>query len=267
MNAQSFKESVKNYWNTAACGTEFIQQQKYTKEYFQAIEDFRYRIEPEIFAFAQFTRFSGKKILEVGTGAGTDFLQWVRAGTHAYGIDLTQESVDHVKQRLALYQLQAAEIVVADAEHLPFNDNNFDLVYSWGVIHHSHDIAKCLSEIVRVTKPGGTIKIMIYNRYSLFAFYQYLRFGLLRGRPFQSISQILYNHQESFGTKALTRKEICTMMVGLPVSLITLDTSVSSHDLLYYHNRFVRWIARCLASMLGWQRCGWFMRIELKKIE
>ena len=72
--SELLKDQVKTYWNKAACGTEFINQPKFTPAYFQAIEEFRYTIEPEIFSFAQFTRFHGKKILEVGVGASTDFL-------------------------------------------------------------------------------------------------------------------------------------------------------------------------------------------------
>ena len=95
-------------------------------------EGFRYQIEPEIFAFAQFTRYRGQRLLEVGIGAGTDFLQWVRAGAKAHGVDLSREAVDHVKHRLQVYGLSAEDVRVADAENLPYEDNTFDVVYSWG---------------------------------------------------------------------------------------------------------------------------------------
>jgi len=88
MNTENLKQEVYSYWNKASCGTEFVKQEKFTKEYFEEIEKIRYSLEPEIFSFAQFTRYHEKKILEVGVGAGTDFLQWVKAGTQAHGIDL-----------------------------------------------------------------------------------------------------------------------------------------------------------------------------------
>lgn len=100
--AEQLKAQVQSYWNKQACGTGFTRRQKFTKAYFDEIERHRYAVEPEIFAFAQFTRHYGQKILEVGVGAGTDFLQWVRAGAHAYGIDLTTEGVAHVQHRLAM---------------------------------------------------------------------------------------------------------------------------------------------------------------------
>lgn len=265
MNQTELKEQVRSYWNKASCGTEFINQKKFSSAYFEEIEQFRYTIEPEIFSFAQFTRYHDKKILEVGVGAGTDFLQWVRAGTQAHGIDLTQEAIDNVRQRLALYNLKADELLVADAEQLPYEHNSFDLVYSWGVIHHSPNMEQCLSEIVRVTKPGGTIKVMIYNRRSLFAYYRYLLCALFKGKPFQSLSTVLFHHQESHGTKAYTFKEIKSLLDKLPVNLITLKAPVTSHDLLYYKNKLFRSIAYGLACLLGWNRTGWFMIIELKK--
>ncbi len=265
MNKQKLKDSVKNYWNQASCGTEFINKKKFSFEYFEAIEEFRYRIEPEIFAFAQFTRFHGKKMLEVGVGAGSDFLQWVRAGTQAHGIDLTTEAIENVKQRLAVYNLQAIELQVADAENLPYPNNSFDLVYSWGVIHHSPDTPKCLAEIIRVTKPGGMIKIMIYNRRSLFAFYRYLACGFFKGKPFKSFKSVLFEHQESPGTKAYTFAETKKMIAPHPVKIISLNAQVSAHDLLYYKGRVLKFFAYVAASFFGWHRVGWFMTFELEK--
>lgn len=265
-NRNPLKESVKKYWNVASCGTEFIQEQKHSIAYFEAIEDFRYSIEPEIFGFAQFTRFHGKKILEVGVGAGSDFTQWVRAGAIAHGIDLTEEAIGNVQERLKLYGLTAADLQCGDAENLPHETNQFDLVYSWGVIHHSPDTERCLDEIIRVAKPGAQIKIMVYNRHSLFAFYQYLIFGLFKGKPFQSLASILFKNQESSGTKAYTKKEIRKLLSSKPVSISAISTPVTNHDLLYYHkNKLMRLLAYTAASLLGWQRVGWFLMINLKK--
>ena len=259
----NLKGEVHHYWNRASCGTEITQEDKFCLSYFENIEKHRYSVEPEIFSFAQFTRFHGQKMLEVGVGAGTDFLQWVRAGTLAHGIDLTQEALDNTTKRLSLYGLQAAELQVADAENIPYSDNSFDLVYSWGVIHHSPDTQKCLEEIIRVTKPGGTIKIMVYNRYSFFALYQWLRAALLKGRPFQTLSTVLFNHQESKGTKAYTAGEIKKMASSYPVSINAIKTPVSQHDLLYY-NPVLRGLAK-IVSGLGFSNCGWFMMIDLTK--
>lgn len=264
MEKQTLKHEVYNYWNKASCGTDATQQQKFSWNYFQEIEAARYATESEIFSFAQFTRFHGKKMLEVGVGAGTDFLQWVRAGADCYGIDLTHEGVDNVKHRLDLYGLKAQDIQVADAERLPHINNYFDLVYSWGVIHHSPDTIKCLEEIIRVTKPGGIIKVMIYNRYSLFSFDRYLFYGLLKGKPFQTLSTVLFNHMESIGTKAYTINEVKKILKKYPVKITQLKASVTRHELSYYKAKPWRWLGY-LCALMSPDRLGFFMTIELEK--
>lgn len=266
MNAEKIKQEVYTYWNRASCGTEHTQHEKFSKEYFEEIERVRYQAEPEIFSFAQFTRFKDKRLLEVGIGAGTDFLQWVRAGTQAHGIDLTEEAVNNVKKRLELYSVAAHEIRVADAENLPYTDNYFDIVYSWGVIHHSPNTMKCLEEIIRVTKPGGQIKVMIYNRHSLFAFYRYLLSAVKRGKPFRSFSDVLFYDQESLGTKAYTFKEIKKVLKNYPVRINQLKATVCNYDLLHTKSKPIRFLAYVAAALLGWNRVGWFMTIELQKM-
>jgi ubiquinone/menaquinone biosynthesis C-methylase UbiE len=188
----------------------------------------------------------------------------VRAGKQAHGIDLTPEAIAHVKARLALENRSAQELRVADAENLPYPDNSFDLVYSWGVIHHSPDTPKCLAEIVRVTRPGGTIKLMIYNRYSVWALSRWIRYALLRGKPFQSIARVLCEHQESYGTKAYTMREVRTMLKKHPVRIHSLQAPIRKPD-LFIHRRSPHVIAYLAACLFGWYRVGWYMLIELEK--
>lgn len=264
---QQLKAEVTRYWNQASCGTEHIKEEKFSKDYFEEIEAHRYKVEPEIFAFAQFTRYSKVKMLEVGVGAGTDFIQWVRAGANAHGIDLTQEAIDNVQHRLHLYGLNPAEIQIADAENLPYSSNSFELVYSWGVIHHSPNTQKCLEEIVRVTKPGGTIKVMIYNRHSLVVLYRYLRTALFKGKPFRSFSNVLFYDVESLGTKGYTLRETRAMLNKLPVRIEKLESSVTSHDLLKAKSKFAQFFAYLAACLFGWNRVGFYMTMELKKVE
>jgi len=262
---EHIKEKVRAYWDAESCGTNFAYAEKFSKDYFEQVEQHRYATESDIFSFAQFTRFHGKKVLEVGVGAGTDFLQFVRSGAHAYGMDLTQEAVNHVEQRLDVYGLKAEEVRVADAESLPYENNSFDLVYSWGVIHHSPDTQKCLSEIVRVVKPNGTIKIMLYNRHSLYAWYQYLKYGLLKGRPLRSLKDILCNHQESVGTKAFTIKEVQAMLSDCSVKDVQIKAWMHEQDFSCYRYAIVRGFVYGLACLFGWRRTGWYMKIECKK--
>ncbi len=259
------KKQVHDFWNKSACGTFLVDKEKFTKEYFEELEEIRYRMQPEIHAFAQFSRAYGKRVLEVGVGAGTDFLQWVRSGAKAYGIDLTEEAIEHVKHRLQLYNLEAEGYVIADSENLPFDNNTFDIVYSWGVIHHTPNTQKALQEIIRVCKPGGIIKVMIYHRHSLLAYFFWIKHALLKFKPWKSISQIIWDKMESIGTKAFTIKEVRKMLKKQPVQIIRLSPVLSYYDKLERFNKFFQIISKFFAIILGGDKVGWELLIELKK--
>jgi SAM-dependent methyltransferase len=266
MNEESLKNAVIDYWNGEPCGTQAAKSPRFSREYFDEIEAFRYSTEPEIFSFAQFSRFCGQKVLEVGIGAGTDFLQWVRSGARAYGVDITEEAVKHAKYRLDQYGLVAEDIRVADAENLPFSDDYFDLVYSFGVIHHSPDTVKAIEEIIRCTRYGGLIKLMVYNRRSLNAFYLYLRHGLMSGRPFRSFSDVIYHHMESLGTKAYTMAELKILLSHYPVKINHMEAIVTRYDLRWSKPGLQQFLAYILACVAGYRKCGWFLTVELVKV-
>jgi 2-polyprenyl-3-methyl-5-hydroxy-6-metoxy-1,4-benzoquinol methylase len=85
----ALKDQVKAFWNRESCDTWQAQSEKFSREYFEQIEQWRYQDQPFIHSFAQFTRYRGRRVLEVGFGAGTDFIQWLRVGARVSGIDLT----------------------------------------------------------------------------------------------------------------------------------------------------------------------------------
>jgi ubiquinone/menaquinone biosynthesis C-methylase UbiE len=229
----NLKAEVKAFWNRASCDTWHAKSEKFTREYFEQIEDWRYREQPFIHSFAQFTRYYGKRVIEVGFGAGTDFIQWLRAGAVASGVDLTEEALANLTHRIHTYGLPDPECMkVADAEHLPFESGRFDLGYSWGVLHHTPDTEKSIRELVRVIRPGGEIKIMLYNRRSLCTFHHWVKYGLFRGRPWLSFRQVLWNHMESIGTKGYTRQELREMLLPLGLTDLRIETFATAYDYL-----------------------------------
>jgi SAM-dependent methyltransferase len=168
-------------------------------------------------------------VLEVGVGLGTDFVNFVRAGAEATGVDLTEASVAAVGERLALEGLEA-DLRVADAESLPFADGEFDLVYSWGVIHHSPDTAAAVREIHRVLRPGGRARVMIYKHRSLVGAMLWLRYGLLAGRPLRPLRELYARHLESPGTKAYSCAEARGLFAGF--ASVAMRSELSPGDLL-----------------------------------
>lgn len=99
---------------------------------------------------------------EIGVGAGTDFVQWIRHGARATGVDLSPNSFAECRARITAEGHPDVPLQVADAEHLPFPDDSFDVVYSYGVLHHSPDTAAAIRGVLRVLRPGGEARLMIY---------------------------------------------------------------------------------------------------------
>lgn len=117
--------------------------------------------------FVDFDSLCGKDVLDVGCGSGIATQLLAEAGANVTALDLTSWAVETTKRRLAAFGL-AGDVRQEDAERLPFADESFDLVFSWGVIHHSSDMDRALSELVRVCRRGGQIVLMVYHRHSLF---------------------------------------------------------------------------------------------------
>lgn len=259
VDPNSLKERVRSFWNAQPCGTRSLPAVPGTPEFYQQLEIQRDWLDPHIAPFARFEDWRGQKVLEVGFGAGVDFIRFARGGADLYGIDLTEAGKRLVDRWLAIENLSAST-QLGDAENLPFPDNTFDLVYSWGVIHHTTDTHAAASEIMRVVKPGGEVRVMIYHRPSLVALQAYLLFGLLRGRPFRSIDEILASHVESPGTKAYTIPQARALFTGL-VNVEVVPV-ITSYDLRLpaaptrmpgrLWNRLGRKMMKVLPSSWGW---------------
>jgi ubiquinone/menaquinone biosynthesis C-methylase UbiE len=259
IQGEDLKKQVHDYWNRQSCDTHIAASSKFSREYFEEIERFRYRDQPCIHAFAQFTRYHGKRVIEVGFGAGTDFIQWSRAGAIVSGIDLTEEALANLSHRIEIYGLPKPErIQTGDAENLPFESNCFDLGYSFGVLHHSPNTGKALAELVRVVRPGGEIKVMLYNLHSFCVYKAWVKHALLHGRPWKSLASIVSDHIESPGTKAYTRAGLREIFAKLPVKNIEVRSEINSADYLAFSaipplNLFCRMLLRLGGYNPGWK--------------
>jgi len=203
-SASVLKSAVADFWNAEPCGTRYLSQ----SFDFEAHAAERCRLEPYIADFAQFSSSAGLRVLEIGVGMGADYSCWLRAGARATGIDLSTESLSHAAERCRRMGLHA-DLRHGDAENLPFADCTFDVVYSYGVMHHSPDVARCIAEAWRVLKPGGSARIMLYHHPSLTGLMLWLRYGLWRG---QSLRRCVYERLESPGTKTFTKNEVLALM-------------------------------------------------------
>jgi ubiquinone/menaquinone biosynthesis C-methylase UbiE len=252
------KKLVQDFWNTTPCGTRELESTSGSKSYFDQLEATRNHLEPFIKNFANFSNKKNKKVLEVGVGAGSDFIRFARAGAKLYGTDLTFKGISLVKERLAL-ENKHATVFQGDAEFLPIPSNQFDFVYSWGVVHHTADTQKAIDEIIRVTKSDGEICVMIYHRYSLVALQCWLINALLKCKPWLSFSEVIDKNIESIGTKAYTHNEAKSMFNKLTDLKIT--TVVTPYDVRLTRTKYLpRWIQSLIPN-----RLGWFLIVQGKK--
>lgn len=222
------KKAVQDFWEHASCGEQLYLPSSEADGYLDQARR-RYELEPYIEGFAGFMGCAGKRVLEVGVGLGADHQRFAQAGAQLWGIDLTERAVAHTRRRIDLLGLHS-ELCVGDAENLPFGDEAFELVYSWGVIHHSPDTARAVAEIHRVLQPGGTARVMIYNRSSLVGYMLWMRYALACLKPWTSLTQIYARYLESPGTKAYTAAEARTMFASF--KSVEIQVVLTHADLL-----------------------------------
>jgi SAM-dependent methyltransferase len=221
-------QSVHDFWNAASCGEDLYLEGQ-DRDAYLAQSRRRYELEPFIPAFANAAATRGLDVLEIGVGLGADHQLFATAGARLAGIDLTERAVEHVRRRFDAAGLHS-DLRVADAETLPFGDHAFDVVYSWGVLHHTPDPPRAIREMWRVLRPGGRAKVMIYHRYSLVGFMLWFRYALLAGRPWRSLNDVFAHHMESPGTKTYSVADARALLHEF--TAVTIHTVLTHGDLL-----------------------------------
>ena len=264
------KQEVFDFWNEVSCGERLLLDASDKPGYRTQMEK-RYLLEPFIEGFARFEDSRDLDVLEIGVGLGADHQRFAQAGARLTGIDLTERAVAHTRSRFDLFGLNS-KLQVGDAECLPYADQAFDVVYSWGVLHHSPNTAGAVAEVWRVLRRGAVARIMIYHKHSLVGYMLWLRYGMLAGKPWRGLGDIYAKHLESPGTKAYTRNEARALFMKF--SEVRISTVLTHGDLLesaagQRHRSWLLslakhvWPRRLLRSILP--RHGLFMLIEARK--
>ena len=160
---------VREFWDAHPCNIRHSPRPKGTREYFDDVERRKYFVEPHIPQFADFEAWRGKRVLEIGCGIGTTTMSFARAGAHVTAVDLSAESLALAKQRAQVYGVEdRVRFVVGDAEDLPslVPAEPYDLVWSFGVIHHSPHPRRIIEHVRNYMKPGSELRLMVYSRVS-----------------------------------------------------------------------------------------------------
>lgn len=249
-------EKVKTYWDEFPCNLSYSKNQIGTREYFDEVEKQKYLTEPHILKFAEFEKWRGKKVLEIGCGIGTDTINFAKAGAQVTATDISEQSLNIARQRAKVYGLDnKIKFYCGNAEELskfiPLEP--YDLIYSFGVIHHTPHPDKVIKEVHKYTNSGTMIKIMVYHRFSWPVFWI-----LLKGKgEFWKLDELIAKYSESQNcpiTYTFSKKEVRNLLKGFNILNISIEHGISAANRLrkIRDNGFIYPILHFFEKPFGW---------------
>jgi SAM-dependent methyltransferase len=162
---------IKNFWNAQPCNLNHSKKKYLSFDYFEEVKKKRYFVEKHIINFADFKNYKNKNVLEIGCGIGTDAIEFIKNGANYFGVEYSNKSLLIAKERVKIYNLQKKNysFLLDDCQTLKKIKKlkiKFDLVYSFGVIHHTPDMQKCFNSIYDIINKKTEIKLMLYAKNS-----------------------------------------------------------------------------------------------------
>jgi ubiquinone/menaquinone biosynthesis C-methylase UbiE len=260
---------VREFWNRRPCNIRHSTKAIGSREYFDEVEARKYFVEPHIPKFAEFERWKGKRVLEIGCGIGTDTMNFARAGAEVTAVDLSEKSIEIARQRASVFGLSNIRFCQGNAEELTsfVPAGGYDLIYSFGVIHHTPHPERVIEQLRLCSRPGTALKIMVYQRNS----WKGLQILLREGHgAFWKFSELVERHSEAQTGSPVTYIYTPSTVRKLLQGFIT-DSVASEHifpyripDYLQY--RYVKlWYFRHLpAPVFRWmeQNFGWHLCVN-----
>jgi SAM-dependent methyltransferase len=158
-------DDVRTYWNAHIHDLEITSHPVGSPGFFADLDQYHFEKLHHLPRLIPFDAYRGKRVLEVGCGAGTDLVRFARGGAIVTGVDLSASAIALARQNFAQQKLEA-DLREADGERLPFPDSSFDLVYAHGVVQYTADDQRLVEECKRVLKPGELAIFQVYNRVS-----------------------------------------------------------------------------------------------------
>jgi 2-polyprenyl-3-methyl-5-hydroxy-6-metoxy-1,4-benzoquinol methylase len=262
--------AVEKYWNDRPCNLRHSLKEAGTREYFDEVERRKYMVEPHIPGFADFERWRGKKVLEIGCGLGTDTMNFARHGAQVTAVDLSEKSLELARRRARVFGLEdRITFIQADAEHLSERvpAESYDLIYSFGVIHHTPHPERVLEQLRQFAKPDTTVKIMVYNRRSWKVLWILARYG--KG-AFWELDRLIATHSEAQTgcpvTYVYSKRQGAELLAhgDFQVTKAEVDHIFPYRIPDYVQYRYVRvwyfrwmpeFLFRALERMAGWHLC------------
>jgi ubiquinone/menaquinone biosynthesis C-methylase UbiE len=158
-------DRVRDYWNVHIHDLEITKHPVGSAGFFADLDEYHFDKLHHLLRLVDFNGYAGKRVLEVGCGAGTDLVRFARGGAEVTGIDLAESAIALARKNFEIQGLKA-ELRVGNGEAIPFPDDSFDFVYAHGVVQYTADDQRLVDECRRVLKPGGQVLFQVYNRVS-----------------------------------------------------------------------------------------------------
>ena len=156
---------VRNYWNEHIHDLEISREAPGSRAFFADLDQYHFEKLHHLLRLVDFDGYSGKRVLDVGCGAGTDLVRFAKGGALVSGVDISPSAVGLARQNFSQQGLEA-DLREADGEHLPYADGTFDLVFAHGVVQYTPNSRALVEECRRVLKQGGDAIFQVYNRIS-----------------------------------------------------------------------------------------------------
>jgi SAM-dependent methyltransferase len=156
---------VRSYWNEHIHDLDISKETPGSRGFFADLDQYHFEKLHHLLRLVDFGGYGGKRVLDVGCGAGTDLVRFAKGGAIVSGVDISASAIALARQNFSQQGLQA-DLREADGEHLPYDDGTFDLVFAHGVVQYTPDSRALVNECRRVLKPGGEAVFQVYNRVS-----------------------------------------------------------------------------------------------------
>jgi SAM-dependent methyltransferase len=156
---------VRDYWNQHIHDLEISKEPPGSRRFFADLDQYHFEKLHHLVRLVDFDAYRGKRVLDVGCGAGTDLVRFAKGGAIVSGVDLSASAIALARQNFSHQGLEV-DLREADGEHLPYADGTFDLVFAHGVVQYTPDGRALVEECRRVLKPGGDAIFQVYNRIS-----------------------------------------------------------------------------------------------------
>jgi 2-polyprenyl-3-methyl-5-hydroxy-6-metoxy-1,4-benzoquinol methylase len=250
---------VARWWDQQPCNVKHSDASPGSVKFTRDVRDKVRRAEPHRVEFMQLERWKGKCVVEIGCGIGTEALDFARAGARVFACDLSIESLRIATTRAYSEHLQGqVKWIHWNAEqelHHELRRRKADLIYSFGVLHHTPNPDTALRHLRQMAGPKTELRIMLYNRWSTK--------GLRLGLTDRKIAKGSEARADSPVTYAFTKRRARTLLrkTGWQVKSIHVD-HIFMYDVdAYRRGEFVlafpwrhlpAWVRDQIKRLVGW---------------